>query len=66
MIECKLIRIPKTQEDDLKWVEENIPADFGEGDLPALDSEEVNNTIFYFLFIGPNIISDRIFTNICF
>jgi len=30
----------QTIEDELKWVEENIPADLGEGDLPALDSEE--------------------------
>jgi hypothetical protein len=28
------------QEDELRWVEDNIPADFAEGDLPALDSEE--------------------------
>ncbi|CAL8111259.1 unnamed protein product [Orchesella dallaii] len=30
----------QTIEDELKWVEENIPADLAEGDLPALDSEE--------------------------
>jgi len=30
----------QTVEEDLKWVDENIPNDFGEGDLPAMDSEE--------------------------
>jgi len=30
----------QSMEDELRWVEQNIPADLGEGDLPALDSEE--------------------------
>ncbi|ODN04343.1 Transmembrane protein [Orchesella cincta] len=30
----------QTIEDELKWVEEHIPADLEKGDLPALDSEE--------------------------
>ena len=29
------------QEDELRWVEENIPADLAEGDIPGIDSEEV-------------------------
>ncbi|XP_055547052.1 transmembrane protein 87A isoform X2 [Wyeomyia smithii] len=38
---------PTTEEDDLKWVEENIPAAIAEAALPVLDSdEEIVNTKF--------------------
>ncbi|OXA42720.1 Transmembrane protein 87A [Folsomia candida] len=36
----KLYGRSQSVEDELRWVEENIPADMAEGDLPALDSEE--------------------------
>ncbi|XP_058826390.1 transmembrane protein 87A [Topomyia yanbarensis] len=40
-------RSPTTEEDDLKWVEDNIPAAIAEAALPVLDSdEEIVNTKF--------------------
>lgn len=36
-----------TEEDDLRWVEENIPSAIGDSALPVLDSdEEIINTKF--------------------
>lgn len=36
-----------TEEDDLRWVEENIPSSMGDPALPVLDSdEEIINTKF--------------------
>lgn len=38
---------PTTEEDDLKWVEDNIPAAIADAALPVLDSdEEIVNTKF--------------------
>lgn len=40
-------RSPTTDEDDLKWVEDNIPAAIADAALPVLDSdEEIVNTKF--------------------
>ncbi|XP_055594270.1 transmembrane protein 87A [Uranotaenia lowii] len=41
------MKSPTTEEDDLKWVEENIPAAIADAALPVLDSdEEIVNTKF--------------------
>ncbi|ELW48123.1 Transmembrane protein 87A [Tupaia chinensis] len=41
-------KINKAQEDDLKWVEENVPSSVTDVALPALlDSDEVSNQIMF-------------------
>uniref|UniRef100_T1H3S9 Uncharacterized protein n=1 Tax=Megaselia scalaris TaxID=36166 RepID=T1H3S9_MEGSC len=42
-----LSKVSTTEEDDLRWVEENIPSAMAEPALPILDSdEEIINTKF--------------------